>query len=118
MGCPDRIGAGPRTGRRARQGRRGGTGGASGTLTAAAQPSDGRSPRPAVIRRLRTAGSAGATTVRAVGSWFNAVLGGQDYQRYVDHLQRNHPGCEIPSEREYWRRRHADADSNPQNRCC
>ncbi|MET8875051.1 YbdD/YjiX family protein [Nocardia sp. NPDC004604] len=56
--------------------------------------------------------------MRAVGSWFNAVLGGQDYQRYVSHLQRNHPGCEIPSEREYWRRRHADADNNPQNRCC
>ncbi|WP_433629058.1 YbdD/YjiX family protein [Nocardia sp. CA-120079] len=87
-------------------------------MTAAAQPNDGRSPRPAVIRRLRVVGSAGAAKVRAFGSWFNAVLGGQDYQRYVDHLQRNHPGCEVPSEREYWRRRHADADNNPQNRCC
>ncbi|MEV4240945.1 YbdD/YjiX family protein [Nocardia sp. NPDC050408] len=115
MGCPDRIGAGPSTGRRTYQGHDGGN---PSTLTAAAQPNDGRSPRPAVIRRLRLAASACATRGRAFVSWFNAVLGGQDYQRYVDHLQRNHPGCEIPSEREYWRRRHADADSNPQNRCC
>ncbi|MFI6363099.1 YbdD/YjiX family protein [Nocardia sp. NPDC050630] len=110
MGCPDRIGAGPGTGRSTCQGRHGGN---TSTLTAAAQPDDGRSPRPAVIRRLRL-----AARLRAFVSWFDAVLGGQDYQRYVDHLQRNHPGCEIPSEREYWRRRHADADANPQNRCC
>ncbi|WP_433199700.1 YbdD/YjiX family protein [Nocardia sp. CA-107356] len=87
-------------------------------MTAAVQPDDGRSPRPVAIGRLRTAANAGVAWIRALGSWFNAVLGGHDYQHYVDHLQRNHPGCEIPSEREYWRRRHADADNNPQNRCC
>ncbi|MEV5833871.1 YbdD/YjiX family protein [Nocardia sp. NPDC052112] len=67
---------------------------------------------------MRVAGNVCAAKVRAFASWFNAVLGGQDYQRYVDHLQRNHPSREIPSEREYWRRRHADADTSPQNRCC
>ncbi|MEV6340653.1 YbdD/YjiX family protein [Nocardia vinacea] len=50
--------------------------------------------------------------------WFDSVLGGQDYQRYVAHLRRNHPHCEIPAEREYWRSRHAAADRNPANRCC
>ncbi|NEW29127.1 YbdD/YjiX family protein [Nocardia cyriacigeorgica] len=56
--------------------------------------------------------------VRGVLWWFNSVLGGQDYQRYVAHLRRKHPGCRIPSEREYWRERHAEADRNPANRCC
>ncbi|WP_405161013.1 YbdD/YjiX family protein [Nocardia sp. NBC_01499] len=67
---------------------------------------------------MRAAGSACATTVRTVGWWFNSILGGQDYQRYVDHLARSHPGCVVPTEREYWRARHADADNNPTNRCC
>ncbi len=78
-------------------------------------PRDGRAP---VLRGLRSAGSACATAIRKTGWWFNSILGGQDYQRYVEHLTRNHPGCAVPTEREYWRTRHADADSNPTNRCC
>ncbi|WP_369797489.1 YbdD/YjiX family protein [Nocardia sp. CNY236] len=50
--------------------------------------------------------------------WFDSILGGRDYQRYAEHLRRRHPGCEIPSEREYWRQRYAEADRNPTNRCC
>ncbi|MFG1791735.1 YbdD/YjiX family protein [Nocardia sp. NPDC049149] len=79
---------------------------------------DDRSARPVARGRLRRASSAGVTALRKVGWWFNSILGGQDYRRYVDHLARNHPGCEIPTEREYWRTRHADADNNPTNRCC
>jgi uncharacterized short protein YbdD (DUF466 family) len=67
---------------------------------------------------MYVAGSACSAAVRKAGWLFNSILGGHDYQRYVAHLQRNHPGCEIPSEREYWRSRHADADNNPTNRCC
>nr|WP_026343364.1 YbdD/YjiX family protein [Nocardia sp. BMG111209] len=55
---------------------------------------------------------------RALASYLNAVLGGQDYARYVEHLRRNHPECPIPTEREYWRERHDAADRNPVNRCC
>ncbi|GAB2724758.1 YbdD/YjiX family protein [Nocardia thraciensis] len=55
---------------------------------------------------------------RAVVSYMNAVLGGQDYARYVEHLRRNHPDRPIPSERDYWRERHDDAARNPANRCC
>ncbi|MGN2636037.1 YbdD/YjiX family protein [Nocardia takedensis] len=61
--------------------------------------------------RLRTA-------ARGVTWWFSSVLGGQDYRRYVEHLRRRHPGRPIPSEREYWRERWAEADRNPQQRCC
>ncbi|MET9029442.1 YbdD/YjiX family protein [Nocardia sp. NPDC004168] len=56
--------------------------------------------------------------MRAGVWWFDSILGGQDYQRYVEHLRRSHPGCAIPTEREYWRQRHAEADRNPANRCC
>lgn len=80
-------------------------------------PRAGRSTRPAGTR-LRAAAHACVGGARAGVWWFNSILGGQDYQRYVDHLRRNHPGCEIPTEREYWRQRHADADNNPTNRCC
>ncbi|GAA1584398.1 hypothetical protein GCM10009764_04090 [Nocardia ninae] len=79
---------------------------------------DGRSTRSAVPRRLRDAGNACVTALRKVVWYFDSILGGQDYRRYVDHLARNHPGCEVPTEREYWRTRHADADNNPTNRCC
>nr|WP_308165464.1 YbdD/YjiX family protein [Nocardia noduli] len=56
--------------------------------------------------------------MKAVLWWVDSVLGGQDYRRYVEHLRRNHPGREIPTERDYWRDRYAEADRNPQNRCC
>lgn len=75
-----------------------------------------RVPSPAAL--LRAAGRAVVRAVRAVIWWFDSVLGGNDYQRYVQHLRLRHPGCEIPSEREYWRERHDSATRNPQQRCC
>ncbi|MBF6448701.1 YbdD/YjiX family protein [Nocardia elegans] len=56
--------------------------------------------------------------VRAGARYMNAVLGGQDYPRYVEHLRRRHPDRPIPTESEYWRERHAAADRNPGTRCC
>jgi uncharacterized short protein YbdD (DUF466 family) len=45
-------------------------------------------------------------------------MGDNHYQRYVDHRARTHPGEPVPSEREYWRRRHAATDTDPGARCC
>ncbi|WP_067572334.1 YbdD/YjiX family protein [Nocardia acidivorans] len=73
-------------------------------------------PSPADL--LRTAGRAVVRAVRAVIWWFNAVLGGNDYQRYVEHLRLQHPDAPVPSERDYWRDRHDAAARNPANRCC
>lgn len=56
--------------------------------------------------------------VRGVARWYSAINGGQDYQRYVDHLRRTHPGCPVPSERQYWRDRYDEAERNPTTRCC
>nr|WP_067485995.1 YbdD/YjiX family protein [Nocardia ignorata] len=55
---------------------------------------------------------------RSVARWYSAINGGQDYQRYVAHLRRNHPDRPVPSERDYWRERYAEAERNPINRCC
>ncbi|QLY32738.1 YbdD/YjiX family protein [Nocardia huaxiensis] len=73
---------------------------------------------PPTAGPLRSAGRAVARAVRAVIWWFNAILGGGDYQRYVQHQRLHHPGAPIPSEREYWKQRHDAADRNPSNRCC
>ncbi len=81
-----------------------------------AQDAD-RPARP-VGARLRAAARACGDGVRAGVWWFDSILGGRDYQRYVEHLRRRHPGCAVPTEREYWRQRHAEADRNPTNRCC
>ncbi|MBL1076046.1 YbdD/YjiX family protein [Nocardia sp. 2] len=56
--------------------------------------------------------------VRAVIWWFDSILGGNDYQRYVQHQRLRHPDTAVPSEREYWRQRHDASERNPQNRCC
>ncbi|MGV9677567.1 YbdD/YjiX family protein [Nocardia sp. NPDC003482] len=57
-------------------------------------------------------------TGRALIRYVNAVIGGEDYARYVEHLRRNHPDRAVPTEREYWRERYAAADRNPTTRCC
>ncbi|MGW5072834.1 YbdD/YjiX family protein [Rhodococcus sp. NPDC004095] len=56
--------------------------------------------------------------VRGVLWWLTSVMGDHDYQRFVAHHHRAHPGVPVPSEREYWRERHAAADRNPGARCC
>ncbi|MCK8672754.1 YbdD/YjiX family protein [Rhodococcus sp. HM1] len=45
-------------------------------------------------------------------------MGDHDYARYVELHRRLHPGEPVPTEREYWRDRHAATDSNPGARCC
>ncbi|OXR42270.1 hypothetical protein B7C42_05469 [Nocardia cerradoensis] len=81
-------------------------------------------PAPSAVTEARTHRRAVAVlraplrAVRVGARYLNAVLGGQDYPRYVEHLRRRHPDRPIPSEREYWRERHAAADRNPGTRCC
>lgn len=52
-------------------------------------------------------------------SWYvRELMGDNDYARYVAHLKRRHPLAEVPTEREYWKRRWAAQDANPGARCC
>ncbi|MGU3431837.1 YbdD/YjiX family protein [Actinomycetes bacterium M1A6_2h] len=59
-----------------------------------------------------------ARAARGAVWWITSVMGDHDYERFVAHHRRVHPGADVPTEREYWRRRHADADANPGARCC
>jgi uncharacterized short protein YbdD (DUF466 family) len=45
-------------------------------------------------------------------------MGDTHYERYVEHRRRVHPDEPVLSEREYWKMRHAGADSKPGMRCC
>ncbi|MCH9643057.1 MAG: YbdD/YjiX family protein [Actinomycetia bacterium] len=50
--------------------------------------------------------------------YWKSLMGDNHYQRYLEHHSRTHAESTVISEREYWRQRHALADSNPGARCC
>lgn len=55
---------------------------------------------------------------RAVSWYVRGVLGESDYERFVAHQRRRHPGAAVPSRAEFWRERYAAQDANPGARCC
>lgn len=59
-----------------------------------------------------------AAIIRQIGWYLASLMGDNHYRRYVEHLARLHPGAPVPTEREYWRMRHAATETNPQSRCC
>ena len=51
--------------------------------------------------------------------WYvSALMGDSHYQRYVAHRRRAHPREPVPSEAEYWRIRHRQAEADPGAHCC
>ncbi|MBC7724148.1 MAG: YbdD/YjiX family protein [Burkholderiaceae bacterium] len=51
--------------------------------------------------------------------WYvRELMGDSRYERYVAHLSATHPGATVPTEREFWRERHAIEERNPTSRCC
>nr|WP_245687830.1 YbdD/YjiX family protein [Rhodococcus phenolicus] len=68
---------------------------------------------------MRASGATGIVTVlRRAWWWIGALMGDHDYARFVALQRRLDPDAPVPSEREYWRERHAASDSNPGARCC
>jgi uncharacterized short protein YbdD (DUF466 family) len=60
-----------------------------------------------------------ATEIARQIRWYvGTLMGDTHYQRYLEHRRRMHPGEPVLSEREYWKMRHAAAESNPGARCC
>jgi len=55
---------------------------------------------------------------RAFVWYVKSVMGESDYEVYVAHLRRHHPGDPIPTVREYWRDRYRHEGENPGSRCC
>lgn len=72
----------------------------------------------ALRKVLRTAGGASVRAARAVAWYVTSLLGDRDYDRYVEHVARVHPGTVPVSEAAYWRERHAYQDAHPGARCC
>ena len=51
--------------------------------------------------------------------WYvRGVTRADAYDRYVAHLRDRHPGCAIPTERDFWRETYAQMERNPATRCC
>ena len=51
--------------------------------------------------------------------WYlREVTGESAYDRYVEHMRRDHPEQPVMSRREYERRRMRMRDENPRARCC
>lgn len=50
--------------------------------------------------------------------YWRGVTGADAYERYVAYLHKQHPGCEVPSEKQFWRDKYEDMDRNPKARCC
>jgi uncharacterized short protein YbdD (DUF466 family) len=71
---------------------------------------------------MRVSGAAGqrgsGAVLERLASLLRAISGMPDYQAYIEHLRRSHPGKGIPSEREYYaeylRMRYEDGPT----RCC
>ncbi|MDO5628587.1 MAG: YbdD/YjiX family protein [Mobilicoccus sp.] len=62
-----------------------------------------------------------STARRVFGTlrWYmRGITGADAYDRYVAHLQRTHPGCAVPTERDFWRAKFDDMERNPKSRCC
>ena len=55
---------------------------------------------------------------RSVRWYVHSVMGDNAYEKYVRHQQLHHPDAPIPTEREFWRQKHEDAERNPKTRCC
>jgi uncharacterized short protein YbdD (DUF466 family) len=46
------------------------------------------------------------------------MLGAPDYERYVEHVATEHPGCKPMSRDEFVRERMENRYSRPGSRCC
>ncbi|OLL74959.1 hypothetical protein Ae168Ps1_3356c [Pseudonocardia sp. Ae168_Ps1] len=46
------------------------------------------------------------------------LAGERDYERYLEHRARHHPGAPVLSERAFWRERTDRQDRVPSARCC
>ena len=51
--------------------------------------------------------------------WYLREVSGETaYDRYVEHLRRDHPGEPVMSRRDFERWRQDDRDKHPRARCC
>ena len=66
----------------------------------------------------RSGWQAQRTRVERLASAVRQVLGMPDYQAYVRHLRQAHPGCPVPSPREFFALYLEHRYGNGPTRCC
>lgn len=59
-----------------------------------------------------------ARAARTLRWYVRGVVGEDAYERYVAHVAATRPGHPVPSEREFWRDKHAYQERHPDTRCC
>jgi uncharacterized short protein YbdD (DUF466 family) len=59
-----------------------------------------------------------ADQVRRVAKVIRTIIGAPDYERYVAHVQKCHPGQAVPSREEFAEQRLQARYNQPGNRCC
>jgi uncharacterized short protein YbdD (DUF466 family) len=55
---------------------------------------------------------------RSIRWYLREVTGETAYDRYVEHVRRDHPGAGVRSRRDFERWRQDDRNDNPRARCC
>jgi uncharacterized short protein YbdD (DUF466 family) len=55
---------------------------------------------------------------RGIRWYLREAAGETVYDRYVEHLRRDHPGAMVMSRRDFERWRQDDRNDNPRARCC
>ena len=55
---------------------------------------------------------------RAAAWYVREVVGENDYDKYVAHLARRHPGRPLPSRRDFERAKTDRMEADPKARCC
>jgi uncharacterized short protein YbdD (DUF466 family) len=55
---------------------------------------------------------------RGVKWYVREVSGESAYDRYVEHVRREHPGAAVMSRRDFERLRQDERERNPKARCC
>jgi uncharacterized short protein YbdD (DUF466 family) len=58
------------------------------------------------------------TRVERVAAVVRRIIGVPDYDRYVAHINTQHPGCAPMSREEFITQRMADRYNKPGSRCC
>jgi uncharacterized short protein YbdD (DUF466 family) len=58
------------------------------------------------------------TNVRAIGEATRRIIGAPDYERYLAHMHRHHPGARPLSREQFARERLEEKYSKPGSRCC
>ena len=63
-------------------------------------------------------GSGSVGAIAQIGSFLRRIAGMPDYEAYLAHRRRSHPGESVPSEREFYEEFVRNRYGDGQSRCC